>query len=390
MMKKSIFVTSVLLLAISVLQAQKWSPTYSNVDYVGNGNTKQMMDIYIPSGITTPTATIIHIHGGAFLMGSKGVSEQPSFQTFFNNGYICADINYRLSSDTLWPAQVHDCKAAVRFLKAHASQYNIDTCKIGVIGESAGGYLVAMLGTSGDVASLEGLHLGSTNATSRVQAVVDLFGPINFLTMDAEAQALGFTINTNSATSPESLLMGAAVQTIPELVTQANPTTYITPDDARFFISAGSADKNIPYTQGQNFDNALSPIIGSANTGFELMAGAAHGGSFWHTAAQDAKYLEFYNSSLANGCNLTGTKSFAAVPSQLDVYPNPATDYLMIKLHENTKYTVVVINEINQTVYEKMNVAGPFQIPVNHLPKGIYVVKAVSPHGFQASRFVKL
>jgi len=120
------------------------------------------------------------------MMGSKGSGEQPSFVAFYNNGYICADINYRWSGDTLWPAQIHDCKATVRFLKVHASQYHIDTCKIGVIGESAGGNLVSMLGTTGGVAELEGLHLGSANATSRVQAVVDLFGPINFLTMDAE------------------------------------------------------------------------------------------------------------------------------------------------------------------------------------------------------------
>jgi acetyl esterase/lipase len=388
-MKKLIFVAIVMLFSISVLNAQKWTPTYSNVDYVGNGNTKQMMDIYIPTGITTPTATIIHIHGGAFLMGSKGVSEQPSFQTFFNNGYICADINYRLSSDTLWPAQVHDCKAAVRFLKAHAAQYNIDTCKIGVIGESAGGYLVAMLGTTGGVASLEGLHLGSTNVTSRVQAVVDLFGPINFLTMDAEALALGFVINTNSATSPESKLMGAPVQTIPELVTQANPTTYITADDARFFISAGTADQNIPYTQGQNFNNALSPVIGSANTSFELMSGAAHGGSFWHTTAQDAKYLEFYNTSLANGCGLTATKPLGAIQTKLVAYPNPATENLLITLPNSNNYKVLVINAVGQMVYEKDNVSMQLNIAVNRLANGVYSVKAISSEGFLSTKFVK-
>jgi acetyl esterase/lipase len=388
-MKKTISVALVMLLSISVLNAQKWTPTYSNVDYVGKGNTKQMLDIYIPSGITTPTATIIHIHGGAFLMGSKGVSEQPSFQTFFNNGYICADINYRLSSDTLWPAQVHDCKAAIRFLKTHALQYNIDTCKIGVIGESAGGYLVAMLGTTGDVASLEGLHLGNTNATSRVQAVVDLFGPINFLTMDAEALALGFVINTNSASSPESKLMGAPVQTIPELVTQANPTTYISADDARFFISAGSADQNIPYTQGQNFNNALSPVLGSTSTSFELMAGAGHGGSFWHTTAQDAKYLEFYNTSLANGCSLTSTKPLSSTQTQVVVYPNPASNNLFIVLPNNIEYNILVINAIGQVVYQKEKAAMQVNIPVNRLPRGVYSVKAISSDRLLSTKFVK-
>ncbi len=388
-MKKSLFLASLLLFSSCLIHAQKWTPTYSNVDYVGNGNTKQMMDIYIPSGVTTPTATIIHIHGGAFLMGSKGVSEQPSFQTFFNNGYICADINYRLSSDTLWPAQVHDCKAAVRFLKTHAAQYHIDTCKIGVIGESAGGYLVAMLGTTGNVAELEGLHLGSTNATSRVQAVVDLFGPINFLTMDAEALALGFVINTNSATSPESKLMGAPVQTIPDLVTQANPTTYISADDPHFFISAGTADQNIPYTQGQNFNAALSPVIGSANTSFELISGAAHGGSFWHTTAQDAKYLDFYNLSLANGCSITGTKPFEKHQTKLVAYPNPATDNLMITIPQNTICKILVLNAIGQVVCEKENAFGTLTLPVNQLKTGVYILKAISAEGIESTKFVK-
>jgi acetyl esterase/lipase len=388
-MKNLVLIASFLLIIFGTTNAQKWSPTYADVDYVGNGNTKQMMDIYIPSGITAPTATIIHIHGGAFLMGSKGVSEQPSFQTFFNNGYVCADINYRYSTDTLWPAQVHDCKAAVRFLKAHAEQYHIDTCKIGVIGESAGGYLVAMLGTTGEVASLEGLHLGSKNVTSRVQAVVDLFGPINFLTMDAEAAALGFTINTNAATSPESRLMGAPVQTIPELVTQANPTTYISSDDPHFFFSAGSADQNIPYTQGQNLNNALAPIIGAANTSFELMPGAGHGGSFWHSTDQDAKYLAFFNASLANGCSVSSNKSLGFLQTKLVAYPNPATENVLVKLPENCNFRVMVMNAAGQIVFESPNVTNQMIISVNHLPAGFYVVKATSSDDCLSTKFLK-
>lgn len=97
MMIKKNLILIILVLTVQTLFSQNLTPTYSNVDYVGNGNTKQMLDLYIPSGVTAPTALIIHIHGGAFMMGSKGVAEQPSFVTFFNNGYICADINYRLS-----------------------------------------------------------------------------------------------------------------------------------------------------------------------------------------------------------------------------------------------------------------------------------------------------
>lgn len=217
------------------LIAQKWNPTYSNLDYVGNGNSKQMLDLYIPTGLTEPAPLIIHIHGGAFMGGSKGASEQPSFQNLFNHGYICADINYRLSGDSVWPAQLFDCKAAVRFLKAHAVQYNIDTCRIGMIGESAGGHLVSIVGTTGNAPQMEGLHLGNTNVTSRVQAVVDLFGPTNFLEMDGYEPPTCSSANHNAANSPESILLGCALPTCPERVQSANPIYYLDNEDPPFF-----------------------------------------------------------------------------------------------------------------------------------------------------------
>lgn len=387
-MKKTM---SLILLALAVLtvSAQNLTPTYSNVDYVGNGNSKQMLDLYIPAGVTAPTALIIHIHGGAFMMGSKGTSEQPSFVTFYNNGYICADINYRLSGDTLWPAQIHDCKAAVRFLKVHAAQYHIDTCKIGVIGESAGGNLVAMLGTTGGVAELEGLHLGSTNATSRVQAVVDLFGPINFLTMDAEALALGFVINTNAATSPESKLMGAPVQTIPELVTKANPTTYITADDAAFFISAGDVDHNIPYTQGQNLCAAMIPVVGSHRASFELMAGQGHGGSFWHNTSQDAKYLTFFNTYLDGNCGTVGTINERYIQQDLNIYPNPTGSQFTVQLPQDKAFDIHVMDISGRMVMTKNDLSGDQTFNFGSFDSGLYLVRGTSEKMILTGRLMK-
>jgi acetyl esterase/lipase len=322
-------------------------------------------------------------------MGSKGTGEQPSFVTFFNNGYICADINYRLSGDTLWPAQIHDCKAAVRFLKVHAAQYHIDTCKIGVIGESAGGNLVSMLGTTGGVTELEGLHLGSINATSRVQAVVDLFGPINFLTMDAEALALGFVINTNSATSPESRLMGAPVQTIPELVTLANPTTYISADDAAFFISAGDVDHNIPYTQGQNLCAALVPVIGSPRASFELIAGQGHGGSFWHNATQDAKYLTFFNTYLDGNCGTVGTVDERSIQLDLNIYPNPSGQQFTVQLPQDKAFDLHIMDITGRMVMTKNDISGDQTFNGSSFNTGIYLVRATSEKMILTGRLMK-
>jgi hypothetical protein len=155
-----------------------------------------------------------------------------------------------------------------------------------------------MLGTSNGITELEGAALGNSTFSSKVIATVDWFGPINFLTMDAEAAALGFTINTNSASSPESTLMGAAVQTIPDLVAKANPTTYITSDDAAFFIQVGSLDRNIPYTQSQNFYNALKTTLGAGKVSYELIDGAGHGGSQFSTATNMAKVIAFFDKYL--------------------------------------------------------------------------------------------
>jgi len=146
-------------------------PTFRDLDYVGRGNVKQMLDLYIPPGLTRPAPLVICIHGGGWQSGSKG-GAMGFCDTLFANGYIVADVNYPLSGDSIFPAQIYDCKAAVRCLKAHSVQYNIDTCRVAVTGSSAGGHLASLVGTSGGVDSLEDFGLASRTATSRVHAVI--------------------------------------------------------------------------------------------------------------------------------------------------------------------------------------------------------------------------
>jgi len=259
-------------------------------------SSAQKMDIYIPEG-TGPFPVVVLIHGGAFKMGDKGM-EASNAAALVSKGIAAASINYRLSGEAKYPAQIEDCKAAVRFLRANATKYNLNPDKIGSWGASAGGNLSSLLGTTSGVNELEGASLGNSSYSSKVIASVDWFGPINFLTMDAEATALGFTITTNSSTSPESKLMGAAVQTVPALVAKANPTTYITSDDAAFFIQVGSMDRNIPYTQSLNFYNALKTVKGSTDVSYELLDGAGHGGSQFSASSNMAKVTAFFEKYL--------------------------------------------------------------------------------------------
>lgn len=256
----------------------------------------QKLDIYRPSG-DGPFPAVLLIHGGGFMFGDKA-DEAANAQALVARGYVAVSVNYRLSREARFPSQVHDVKAAVRFLRANAATYKIDPERIGSWGASAGGHLSAMLGTSAGVAALEGADLGNAAQSSRVKASVDWFGPINFATMDAQAAALGFTIQTNSPTSPESQYLGQAVADAPALVKQANPSTYISADDAAFFIQHGSADKNIPYTQSAQFHQALTQVKGSAAAQYELIPGAGHGTAEFSTSANLAKVLAFFDANL--------------------------------------------------------------------------------------------
>ena len=207
-------------------------------------------------------------------------------------------INYRLSGEAKFPAQIEDCKAAVRFLRANAAKYHLNPDRIGSWGASAGGNLSALLGTSFGVAELEGNELGNAGVSSKVIASVDWFGPINFLTMDEEAHTLGFTGRTNDEFSPESQLIGKAIRSAPELVKKANPTTYLSKDDAAFFIQVGSMDRNIPYTQSRNFYEALKKVIGEEKVSFELLDGAGHGGPQFSAQSNIEKVIAFFDKYL--------------------------------------------------------------------------------------------
>jgi acetyl esterase/lipase len=303
-MKKSIFslfvATSLLMGACSTDDVTEdtttsTGSTITNVAYASTSSA-QKMDIYLPEG-NGPFPVVVIIHGGAFMMGDKS-GEASNAAALVANGIAAVSINYRLSSEAQYPAQIQDCKAAVRFLRANATKYNLNPDKIGSWGASAGGNLSSLLGTTSGISELEGASLGNSSYSSKVIASVDWFGPINFLTMDAEATALGFTINTNSSTSPESKLMGAAVQTIPTQVAKANPSNYITSDDAAFFIQVGSMDRNIPYTQSLNFYNALKTVKGSSDVSYELLDGAGHGGSQFSASSNMAKVTAFFNKYL--------------------------------------------------------------------------------------------
>jgi acetyl esterase/lipase len=245
------------------------SPTiHRDLPYVSKGHFRQKLDLYLPAG-ERPLPLIVWIHGGAFRLGDKGGNVPLEV---LERGYALASINYRLSQHALFPAQIEDCKAAVRWLRAHAAQYGLDASRVAAWGPSAGGHLAAMLGVTDHVRAFEvGEHL---EQSSRVQAVVDYFGPTDFLQMDAHRVPGGQA--HDAPDSPESELVGGPIQEHPDWVAQANPVTYVRPDAAPFLIVHGEADPLVPHHQSELLAAALQRAGVPAT--FYTVQGGGHGG----------------------------------------------------------------------------------------------------------------
>lgn len=243
---------------------------YPDIAYVTGGHERQRLDLYIPA-TRGPYPMVIWIHGGAFRMGSK--SDRVPL-AMLNRGYAIAAINYRFSQHAIFPAQIEDCKAAVRWLRAHAGLYNFDNTRFVAWGESAGGYLAAMLGTCGNVRTWDvGAHI---DQSSRVQAVIDFFGPTDFLQMDAQRLPHGMT--HDDANSPESQLIGGPIQQHASAVHQANPITHIDGFTAPFLIVHGDTDPLVPHGQSvllvealqrRHIPVTLNTIVGGGHGGFD-------------------------------------------------------------------------------------------------------------------------
>jgi acetyl esterase/lipase len=268
-------------------------PNFNNVAYA-TVSEAQKLDIYQPKKIKKSCPVVVYIHGGAFKFGDRaGIMDQISIKKMVDAGFIVASINYRLSGEALYPAQIQDVKAAIRFLRANSEKYKINPEQVISWGGSAGGCLSALAATTGGVAELEGAELGNTSFSSRVVAAIDWYGPIDFLSMEEQAQKQGLNIRTNDANSPESKLIGGAVQDNAVKCAKTNAMNYITPDDAALYIQYGTNDKNIPVMQHHNFYKALLPVLGAEKVKLDAIEGAGHGGKEFDADENMAKLIAF-------------------------------------------------------------------------------------------------
>jgi acetyl esterase/lipase len=220
-----------------------------DLPYVKDGASSQKLDLYLNPG-TKKRPLVILIHGGAFMFGDKSGEDAG---LWLKEGYHVATLNYRLSREAKFPAAVQDCKSAVRWLRAHASEHGIDADRFGVFGASAGGNLAALIGTTGETDKFD--DGDNLKVSSRVSVVGDWFGPTDFLKMD-EQRYQGGDLH-NSADSPESQYLGGEIQTLRAAAKSANPITYIGSKCPPFFIAHGDQDRQVPFGQSVILSEAL-------------------------------------------------------------------------------------------------------------------------------------
>jgi acetyl esterase/lipase len=258
--------------------------------YASRNGVDLLLDLYLPAQpIRRPAPVIVFLHGGGWSGGTRTTG--PDFTRYFaRDGFAMASIEYRLTPSVTFPANVEDVRAAVRWLKANAAAHALDPDRICLWGTSAGGHLaaVAALAPRG---TFDGTD--NSNQSSAVRCVLDAYGPTRFDVMDAQAQEERATLQTPIVTinvgggrggrgsvshddpaSPESRLLGAPVQSVPDLARAASPITYIGKDGPAFLIMHGLADASVPHGQSVMLHDALKRA--GRETTLRLIDGLPH------------------------------------------------------------------------------------------------------------------
>jgi acetyl esterase/lipase len=259
-----------------------------NLEFARAGETPLLLDLYIPENAPKPRPLVVWIHGGGWQSGSK---DQCRATPMVHHGYVVASISYRLTHQGSWPAQIQDCKAAIRWLRANADAYGIDPQRIGVWGSSAGGHLAALLGTTADVKELDG-DLGHPDQSSRVQAVCAWAAPTDLVAMARQAHRQS-QVDHAGPDAPEALLLGGPIAELLDKARAASPLTYVNAKAPPFLLMHGDNDRVVPHQQSVAFDEALRKA--GVESRLHTVAGSGHafGGQALHE-----QVLEFFGRHL--------------------------------------------------------------------------------------------
>lgn len=265
--------------------------TRENVPYATTHDA-QRLDLYLPDSGSGPFPLVIWVHGGGWQGGTRLLGANAFQRSLTRRGYAVATVEYRLSSDATWPAQIEDVKAAVRLLRANATEYRLDEQRFAAWGSSAGGHLVAMLGVTDATSGFDNAALGNSSVSSQVHAVVDWYGPSDLLRMDRDAATQGCGPGAqqhDAAGSPESLLLGVRPSLDTTRARNASPVFYASAGDAPMLIVHGQRDCTVSWKQSERLAEALRTSNSAANVEVMFYPNDGHGGgTFGSTGSVDA------------------------------------------------------------------------------------------------------
>jgi acetyl esterase/lipase len=285
------------------IRAALLTPTKADLAY-GSASDAQKLDLYLPKKGNGPFPVVVFVHGGAFQFGDK---REPfagfvtGIEALHARGIALASINYRMAGEAQFPAAVQDTRSAVRWLRANAAILKIDPARIGIWGKSAGAYMATMTGVTDKVPLFDDPAI-APGVSSRVSAVVAMYGPSDFLQMDTQLRnsACGASSATHDAAdSPESKFLGAAIQTITARAAQANPITYARAEASPMLLQAGKEDCTVPHQQSVILDTALRKA--GASTRLMLFDGAGHGDDAFETPANQTLVVTFFEQHFDKG-----------------------------------------------------------------------------------------
>lgn len=269
---------------------------FKDIPYASQSAT-QKLDIYLPEGFKEPYPVVIWLHPGGFSAGDKDMIK-PFAAALTAGGYAAVSVNYRLTGEAGFPAQIYDAKAAVRWVRASAAKYNLSPDKIAAWGISAGAALAALLGTASGVKELEDLSMGNAGESSRVSAVVDWYGPTDFIALNSQRRQSATGSVPENIKSGESQLLGGSFSEVPENYRAASPLYHINAQCPPFYIQHGTADDVIPCEQSIKFAEALEAAIGKDNVELHLVANAGHFDRVHSSAENVNAVLDFLNRHL--------------------------------------------------------------------------------------------
>ena len=227
---------------------------YPNIAYAGDTSRKHLLDIYLPADAKENTPLVVWFHGGAWMLNDKYADMGYMAKTvrgFLDQGYALASIDYRYSTEAVFPAQIQDCNQAVEFLYQHAEKYKLDKDRIALIGFSAGGHLASLMGLSNNNAVKE-FYPPSGPTHFKIRCVLDFYGPADFILFANNPDP-----DRNNPQNPIAILLGALPGDRPDLAKKASPVTYVDKDDPPFLIVQGEKDETVPNTQSKILHNRL-------------------------------------------------------------------------------------------------------------------------------------